>query len=532
MAIKRYDATKDNTITNAFKNDLITRGTGSNMGLSDILEVFSIYGQASVQGTGSEAGDLTQELTRFIVQFPVSGSSAGEIKADRTSGDIPQSGSVKFYLRLFNAKHGHTLPRNAKYVIQAVSQSWTEGTGLDMDEYKNIGVSNWLQRKDLTTWGKPGGSYWSGSYSPGNTFPTYEVTQEIGTEDFEVDITSMVEEWIAGTQQNYGLGVRLTSSLEGYFSSSAGVDNTTTGVLQNVSGSTRSYYTKKVFARGTEFFFKKPTIEARWDSSEKDNRGNFFYSSSLAPTADNLNTLYLYNYIDGQLKNIPGLTNNLVYVQVFSGSSNNTVPAGTNLQIVTGTMTTSEKFYVTGGLHKTGIYTASFCLSASSTNTLTKIFDVWSAGAGSNVQYYTGSFDPRKRYSSQVNPTKEFVTTIQNIKSSYKTTEKAARFRLFTRFKNWNPNLYVKATNNIENNIIEDGYYKIFRVQDDLEIIPYGTGSTAMDYTRMSYDVSGNYFDLDMSLLKKDAMYGIKFSYYINGNYQEQPETFTFRVEN
>ena len=240
----------------------------------------------------------------------------------------------------------------------------------------------------------------------------------------------------------------------------------------------------------------------------------------------------MYNYIDGQLKNIPGLTNNLVYVQAFSGSSNNTVPAGTNLQIVTGTMTTSEKFYVTGGLHKTGIYTASFCLSASSTNTLTKVFDVWSAGAGSNVQYYTGSFDPRKRYSSQVNPTKEFVTTIQNIKSSYKTTEKAARLRLFTRFKNWNPNLYVKATNNIENNIIEDGYYKIFRVQDDLEIIPYGTGSTVMDYTRMSYDVSGNYFDLDMSLLKKDAMYGIKFSYYINGNYQEQPETFTFRVEN
>ena len=131
-----------------------------------------------------------------------------------------------------------------------------------------------------------------------------------------------------------------------------------------------------------------------------------------------------------------------------------------------------------------------------------------------------------------MNPTKNYVTTIQNIKSSYKTTEKAARFRLFTRFKNWNPNLYVKATNNIKNNIVEDGYYKLFRVQDDLEIIPYGTGSAVLDYTRMSYDVSGNYFDLDVSLLKKDAMYGIKFSYYVNGNYQEQPETFTFRVEN
>ena len=47
MAIKRYHANADNTITNAFKADLSTRGTGSNMGAADVLEVFSIYGQAS-----------------------------------------------------------------------------------------------------------------------------------------------------------------------------------------------------------------------------------------------------------------------------------------------------------------------------------------------------------------------------------------------------------------------------------------------------------------------------------------------------
>ena len=43
MAIKRYYATKDNTITNAFKTNLQTRGVSGNMGQSDILEVFSIY---------------------------------------------------------------------------------------------------------------------------------------------------------------------------------------------------------------------------------------------------------------------------------------------------------------------------------------------------------------------------------------------------------------------------------------------------------------------------------------------------------
>ena len=45
--IRRYFATKDNTITNAFEENLTTRGTGSNMGASDILETFSIHAQAS-----------------------------------------------------------------------------------------------------------------------------------------------------------------------------------------------------------------------------------------------------------------------------------------------------------------------------------------------------------------------------------------------------------------------------------------------------------------------------------------------------
>ena len=47
MAIKRYLASADNTITNAFKENLSTRGTDANMGAADSLEVFSIYGQAS-----------------------------------------------------------------------------------------------------------------------------------------------------------------------------------------------------------------------------------------------------------------------------------------------------------------------------------------------------------------------------------------------------------------------------------------------------------------------------------------------------
>ena len=47
MAIKRYVANADTTVTNAFRENLTTRGTASNMGRADSLEVFSIYGQES-----------------------------------------------------------------------------------------------------------------------------------------------------------------------------------------------------------------------------------------------------------------------------------------------------------------------------------------------------------------------------------------------------------------------------------------------------------------------------------------------------
>jgi hypothetical protein len=116
MAIKRYIAEIDNTITNAFREDLDTRGTGSNMGASDVVEVFKIYAQATT---------ASLELSRVLMQFPVTGSSS--IKTDRTDGDIPASGSVEFWLRLYNAPHGDTTPDSYEVHIEAVSASWNEG---------------------------------------------------------------------------------------------------------------------------------------------------------------------------------------------------------------------------------------------------------------------------------------------------------------------------------------------------------------------------------------------------------------------
>ena len=62
-------------------------------------------------------------------------------------------------------------------------------------------------------------------------------------------------------------------------------------------------------------------------------------------------------------------------------------------------------------------------------------------------------------------------------------------------------------------------------------VVPFDTGSVKS--TEMSYDVSGNYFDLRMDLLEPGYAYGIKISYYDDTvkSYVEQEPVWKFRVE-
>ena len=85
----------------------------------------------------------------------------------------------------------------------------------------------------------------------------------------------------------------------------------------------------------------------------------------------------------------------------------------------------------------------------------------------------------------------------------------------------------------MENKIVDNVYFKIYRVVDDLEIFGYGNGTTGTNnnQTLLSYDTEGSYFDFDMSLLEEGYMYGIRFMTSINGELREQKEIFKFRVD-
>ena len=514
MSIKRYTATADNSITNAFEENLTTRGTGSNAGAADILETFSIYAQQSTSSV---------ELSRILIQFPVS-----EIITDRSSGIIPASGSVKFFLNLYNAPHSTTLPRDFKLTVNAVSGSWEEGYGLDLDNYTDLTYdkigSNWIRRAGSTSWSTAGGDIYTDSSS------SFEQSFPIGTEDLSIDITKLVDQWITGSagggKENHGVLIKLSSSYEASSSS-------------NPNGALNSYYTKKFFARGTEFFHERPTLEARWESSLKDQRGNFFFSSSLAPAADNLNTIFLYNYVRGKLRDIPSVGTGRIYVSLFSGSEDNTAPSTIPLKLSRdGTHVGQNLLAATGSHHSTGIYKCSFAFTGSSD--LETVYDVWYTGShgptssaiDATVQFHTGTITPSTFLASNINPNGKYVISMPNLKSSY-SSQQTERFRLYVRNKNWSPNIFTKAKATPQTLIIESASYQVTRVIDQKIVIPYGTASSDNNYSMLSYDVSGNYFDLDLSMLEAGYTYGFQYSFYEDSvsSYREQPYLFKFRVE-
>lgn len=638
--IRIYTASADNTIVNTFKENLTTRATASNTGVADILEVYSIYGR---QTTSS------QELSRILVQFPIT-----QIANDRTTGAVPASGSVNFYLNLYNATTSKTVPKNMTLVINPLYNSWQEGVGLDLEEYKDITRgnegSNWVTRANTpgveqiinytftedaaasyaagaglnyvklysgttryNVWFNAGSdseptgvegtavqvnisaagnkeavatafrgavnglSDFTAEVSSGNvvkvttvakgfstissiqgTLPVsdaitieveqkgsvetpwhsvsgggdflsssadfrFEQTFDSGLENLNVDITPLVERWIKGAGEgsppgiaNYGVGIKLTSSQEALnFSSQvkASSDKST----QNIpDGATKSYYTKRFFARGTQYYFKRPTIEAKWNSTRRDHRGQFYISSSLAKS-ENINDIYFYNYVRGRLRTIP--SSDSLTVSIYSSSAG--VPTSARLKIKNTSNTLVDS--VTATQVETGVYKARLQVMEN----LNTMHDVWSLGP---QQVHTGTISATTLGTAVHAREPSYRLNITNLQNSY-TPRQVARFNLYVREKNWNPTIYTKAIASAPTITIPSASYRVVREYDNLEAISHDTGSGVLA-TGLSYDVSGNYFDFDMSLLEPDYEYCFKFAFYDEelDSWQEQNESFKFRV--
>jgi len=486
--IKRYFADKDTTITNAYDTFMTGRKTDANMGASDILETYALYGRY---------GDDTSynETSRAIVNFDNT-----QLLADVTAGIIDLS-SDKVYFRLFNAPHGETLPSNFDIKIYPLTRDWDEGTGLDMENYLDEGGASWNDATDSVTWTAAGGDY----------DPTKEKTASFdsGDEDILIDITDWVVLWDAATLTNYGFLIKISSET---------TDTT--------------YYTKRFFARKSEYFFKRPILEARigldtstltkTERSESDGRENFYFSSPLASVTDNANIVYLYNNVRGDFKDIPGqgeFTTTMI-CKLWNNDYSHVIDS----QSVTWV--------------RTGVYSATFTVDESTIiGDYSTIHDVWYPASTSTTELYIGDIIPKtfsedvSDYSVENEIDKKYIINIRDLRRSYR-NDQDIKFRLFARDKYWKPNMYVSYTEEYGDNkeIIDYLYYKLYRTSDDTVIVDY-SHENSVDYSRVPYDSLGNFLELDLSMLEPDYMYAIEFLYKSNDHYYQFDDIFKFRID-
>jgi hypothetical protein len=476
--IKRYKAVADSTISNAYKFGNTSRATGSNMGAADSLEVFALFNNES---------STSEEYSRVLVKFDIA-----SIVTDRMNEELPAIGSVKFKMKMYDVAHSDTLPSNVTFEIVPVTTMWDEGFGKDLENYTDASAgsrgtgASWIDAYSsslgITEWTTAGGDY---DYNSALSQTIVE-----GYENLSLDVTDLVEEWIASSRDNYGVGIMVTSS------------------QAELSNKMESFYTKKFSARTSEYFFSRPIIQAEWDDSIKDDRGKFTLSSSHLSPTDNLNNIYMYNSYENYLVD--------------------TYPTSSFLRVYTEDgeiVPISEAYpYEVNTNNPSGIYTATF--SCYSTESI--LHDVWSTDEAGTQPYFYGTIFTKKVTPSNTAIKESYLVNITNLKSEYSRTE-VPRLRVFTRDRNRHFNSFTVFTGYPVVDIVKCNW-KLVRVQDDLEVIPFMTSSVDSFATNMSYDISGSYFDFDMSLLAPGYSYKFQVSTFQNGRYYINKNEFKFRV--
>lgn len=216
-----------------------------NAGRDEVLEVGKLF----------YTGDI-KDIYRTFIKFDIT-----TISQSIASGEI--TGSWKAYLNLY-ANNSEEIPLEYTVYANAVSQSWTMGTGKKFDGISTDGIS-WKYRDGVNTWQNNtiGGSavYATGTTGSANAeggtwYTGSEASQSYNYEpdDVRMDVTGILRMWVSGTIPNNGFVVHHS--------------------LENESNNI-DYGTLKFFSKETTTIYE-PKLEIVWDDSS-------FTTGSLQP---------------------------------------------------------------------------------------------------------------------------------------------------------------------------------------------------------------------------------------------------------
>jgi hypothetical protein len=353
-----------------------------------------------------------------------------------------------------NAVHAEEVPSSYDLEILPLSRAWDEGRGFSIYDEGLKDINQYSNWRSATSV-----QSWT---TPGGDVvlnPTSSQHFDEGMEDLDIDISNIVYSWLTGGLVNNGILVKFQNQYE--------------------SG-TIDYAFKHFYSRHAKLPERRPKIVGFWKKTIQDDRTNMSFNLS--------GSLMYYKSFGG----VPS-TQSPLFVRIENSS-------GSLLQILTASI-----IDVAAGVHEaSGVFvpynTGSFICK-----------DVWFSG---NVQYFTGTFFVDFASGSSGDLSDSIDVNITNIQSYYNSGEKSI-LRVFIKDKDYRPAVVSKSTLIPTPNFIKNAYYEIRNSKNDQIMIPFSTGS--IQYSKLSYDMNGHYFEFWTDSLPKDNIYKIKIMIDLNG---------------
>jgi len=412
--IRKIHFNKDTWITNL----RLAKGyaTGSNHGRDEILELFK---------HSEYIGAYSSTYSKILAQIDVS---------EITDMGIAAGTSVLYILKMFNAEHDEELP--SSYDIQffpMVSQSWDEGAGLDSG-CKDDGYCNWFSASSTSDWNTSGAFH---EYK-NDTSGAYHI--DTGWEDVDCDVSDVVSYWLSGNT-NYGMIAKLSDTAE---------------------NNSVEYYRKSFYSRHSQDISKRPYIEIAYDDSKFDDRYNMYYNES--------GYLYMYRYVNGELKDFNTNLVDHVYVKVQD------VVSGTALYNV----------HLTSSYITTGTYRISLNISSTGSYSGSSWHDIWYSGS---TVLYSGVFQLHNPQTSSGTIINNIRASVANLRPTY-SVDDVAKIRVVLQDTSRHKNKIASASYMADQIYSQKLYWAIKEDFTNETIIPFNTGS--VKGTRFGYDAQGH----------------------------------------
>ena len=495
---KSLSADKDAYITNKIVNSVPV--VSSNIGLAASLDLFKLYGITKTSNINNT------ELSRLLIHFDLQ-----QLKDDVSAGIVDVNDS-SFWCKisLKDVFGGQTNPVNFNIDLYPLSASFEEGLGKDSVYYSDKDSCNWLSSSFGKEWFLPGCSLSTTASSPGDyitgstSFITTKSTQffKSGTEDLLIDVTKILSSTLSKELPDQGFRLSFNSELE--------KDN-------------RTYFVKRFGSRHAYDENKRPQLIYGYNDSISDDTLNLVFDASCS--------INLYNYVQGQVKNIVSSSSEILGNNSLIFKLSTEYPSGSYNLYYSGSQ------FSRGINHITGVYNSVFVVPSNDPVISLKILESGSVKFHTqwvsndlSVVYSTGDDvtvrKPNRTSTSQ--GSSKFQVSVTGTQTSYfKGNNPELRVNIFDR-----NTPVIKVVNlpvDLPGVVLKNVFYSIRDAVTKEIVVPF---DDTMNSTKVSSDASGMFFTLYTSSLTSGRVYIVDIMLSLNGSKLFFPSASTsFRID-